>query len=147
MSTLSMLKFRASIFAAVLAVATLSPASHAQDVGVVAKVNVPFSFESGSKHYAAGVYTIRMENQHILLIRGVSESGMAMTSVEDNGQPAQKSAAVFQRYGNRYFLSEIFVAGKSRHIHLQQTKQEKQSQVAQNTTAPTNVEIAMLAPR
>ena len=41
---------------------------------------------------------------------------MAVTSVEDNGQPAQKSAAVFQRYGNRYFLSGLDLAGKSRHV-------------------------------
>ena len=147
MSTLSMLKFRASIFAAVLAVAPMSPASHAQDVGMLAKVNVPFSFESGSRHYAAGVYTIRMENQHTLLIKGVSESGVAMTSVEDNGQPAQKGVAVFQRYGNQYFLSEISVAGKSRRIHLRPAKPETQSQVGQDTTAPTSVEIALSAPR
>jgi hypothetical protein len=45
MSTLSMLKFRASIFTAVLALAPLSPASHAQATGAFAKVNVPFAFE------------------------------------------------------------------------------------------------------
>lgn len=114
---------------------------------MLAKVNVPFSFESGSRHYAAGVYTIRMENQHTLLIKGVSESGVAMTSVEDNGQPAQKGVAVFQRYGNQYFLSEISVAGKSRRIHLRPAKPETQSQVGQDTTAPTSVEIALSAPR
>ena len=114
---------------------------------MVGQLERPFAFETASQHFAAGVYQIRMEDQHILLIRGVSESGMAMTSVEDNGQLAPKGAAVFQKYGNRYFLSEISVAGKSRRIHLQQTKQETQSQVAQDTTAPTSVEIALLAPR
>ncbi len=49
MSTLSMLKFRASIFTAVLAIAPLSPASHAQGVGDFAKMNVPFAFETGSR--------------------------------------------------------------------------------------------------
>ena len=42
MSTLSISKFRAGLFAAVLAVAPLSPALHGQDVGMFAKMNVPF---------------------------------------------------------------------------------------------------------
>jgi hypothetical protein len=143
MSTLSMLKFRASIFAAVLAFATLSPASHAQDVGMFAKMNVPFAFEIGSQHYSAGVYTMGMDNQHILVIKGVSGSGLAMTSVDDNGQPAQRGVAVFHKYGNQYFLSEISVTGMSRRIHLRQATAESKLEIAQNKTAPQSVEVAV----
>jgi len=143
MSTLSMLKFRASIFAAVLAVAPLSPTSHAQDAGVIGQVNVPFAFDSGSHHYQAGAYTIRMENEHTLLLRGAAGSGLAMTWMEDNSQPVKNGKAVFQKYGNHYSLSEISITGSSRHIYLRPSKAEAQMRVAGNKNAPTPVEIAL----
>jgi hypothetical protein len=95
-------------------------------------------------HFNPGIYTVRMENMHTLLIKGQSDSGLAMTSVEDNAQPAKLGKAVFQRYGNRYFLSEISIAGQSRHIHVVPSKAESQLQIAGNNTAPTAVELALL---
>jgi hypothetical protein len=145
MSTLSMLKFRVSIFTAVLAFAPLSPASHAQSAGAFAKVNVPFAFETASGHYPAGVYTLRMETPSVLMIRGVSDAGLVMmTAVEDNGQRVKSGVAVFHRYGNRYFLREISATGESRRLHLQPSKAEKQMQIAASKTAPASLEVALI---
>ena len=145
MSTLSISKFRAGLFAAVLAVAPLSPALHGQDVGMFAKMNVPFAFETASgHHFAPGVYSVRMESLHTLLIRGDSDSALTMTTVEDNGQMAKTGKAIFHRYGNQYFLSEITVAGKSRQIHFAKSKAENQAQIAAEKTPATNVELALL---
>jgi hypothetical protein len=108
MSTLSISKFRAGLFAAVLAVAPLSPALHGQDVGMIAKMNVPFAFETASgHHFAPGVYSVRMDSLHTLLIRGDSDSALTMTTVEDTGQTAKTGNATFRKYGNQYFLAEI----------------------------------------
>jgi hypothetical protein len=142
MSTLSMLKFRASIFAAVVAFAPLSPAAHAQDSGMRAQVNVPFGFQTGSQHYAPGVYTIEMENDYTLLISGASHSSMALTSVEDKAQPAKRGTAVFHKYGNQYFLSEITVAGKSRCLHL--TPSRTESELRRGEKKPAGVELSLL---
>ena len=144
MSTLSMLKFRASIFAAVVAFAPLTPAAHAQDNGMRARVNVPFGFQTGSQHYAPGVYTLEMENDHTLMISGASQSSMALTSVEDNAQAAKRGTAVFHKYGNQYFLSEITVAGKSRSLHLTPSRTESQLRRGQKRTAPAGVELSLL---
>jgi hypothetical protein len=76
-------------------------------------MNVPFAFETSSQHYPAGVYTIRMEGQHLVRIWGTSVAGLSMALVEDNGAPAKKGMAVFQRYGDRYFLNEISITGRS----------------------------------
>jgi hypothetical protein len=147
MSTLSMLKFRVSIFTAVLAIAPLSPASQAQDSGAFAKVNVPFAFETGSGHYPAGVYTLRMETPSVLMIRGASNSGLAMMkTVEDDGQRVKSGMATFHRYGNRYFLTEISATGESRHLHLQSSKAEKQMEIAASKTAPATLEVALIEP-
>jgi hypothetical protein len=145
MSTLSMLKFRVSIFTAILAIAPLSPASHAQSGGDFARVNVPFAFETGSGHYPAGVYTISMETPSILMIRGASKSGLVMMkAVEDNGQRTKRGVAIFHHYGNRYFLNEISATGESRHLHLQPSKAEKQMQIAASKTAPATEEVALI---
>ena len=45
--------------------------------------------------------------------------------------------ALFHRYGDQYFLSEISVAGESRHIYLRPSKAENQLRIATNKTAPT----------
>src|ERR1700677_2146471 len=125
MSTLSISKFRAGLFAAVLAVAPLSPALHGQDVGMIAKMNVPFAFETASgHHFAPGVYSVRMDSLHTLLIRGDSDSALTMTTVEDTGQTAKTGNATFRKYGNQYFLAEITVAGRSRQIHCAKSKAE-----------------------
>jgi hypothetical protein len=103
MNRFSMLKLRAGIFAVVLAVAPLSPASHAQDAGAVGRMNIPFAFEAGSQHYPAGVYTVRMEDQHVVRIWGTSVAGISMAYVDENGALAKKGVAAFQRYGDRIF--------------------------------------------
>ena len=145
MSTLSISKFRAGLFAAVLAVAPLSPALHGQDVGMFAKMNVPFAFETASgHHFAPGVYSVRMESLHTLLIRGDSDSALTMSILEDNGQVAKTGEATFHKYGNQYFLSEITVAGKSRQIHFAKSKAENRAQIAAEKTPATNVELALL---
>ena len=145
MNTLSMLKFRVSIFTAVLALAPLSPASHAQDAESFARVNVPFAFETGSGHYPAGVYTLRMDSPSVLMIRGISHTGLElMKAMDDNGRPAKSGVAVFIRYGNHYFLNEISATGESRHLLLQPSKAEKQMQIGANKTAPASLEVALI---
>jgi hypothetical protein len=144
MNTHSILKFRAGLFAAVLAAAPLFSALHGQNVGMVAKVNVPFAFETASGHrFAAGVYTVRLDSIHTLLIRGDSDSALTMTDVVDTGQEAKTSKATFHKYGNQYFLSEITIAGISREIHLETSKAENRARVAAEKTPPTNVELAL----
>jgi hypothetical protein len=144
MSTLSMLKFRASIFAAVLTLAPFSPASHAQDGGTVAQVNVPFAFNTASQHYAPGMYRIHMQNEYTLLIQGASESHLAIVRTEDNSQTVKTGKAVFHKYGDQYFLSEITVQGTNRHVYLTPSKREREERIAQNKKAPAGVELSLL---
>ena len=144
MSTLSLLRFRAGMIAAALAITPFSPAGRAQDAGMLVQVNVPFAFDTDSEHFDAGVYTIRTENEHILRFQGKSQSELVMTWVEDNAQAATKGKAMFEKYGDRYFLSEISIAGKSRHLHFWPSRAEQELQVAGNKTALMNVELALM---
>jgi hypothetical protein len=144
MSTLSLLKFRAGMIAAALAITPFSPARRAQDAGKLAQVNVPFAFDTASQHFDAGVYTIRTEGEHMLRFQGTSQSELVMTWVEDDAQPAKTGKAMFQKYGDRYFLSEISIAGKSCHLYFWPSEAEQELQVAGNKTAPMNVGLALV---
>ena len=108
------------------------------------RLQSPAAAQAGA-HYPAGVYTIAMATPSILMIRGASNSGLAMVkAVEDNGQRAKRGVAVFHRYGNRYFINEISVTGESRHLHLQPSKAEKQMEIAASKPAPENLEVALI---
>ena len=143
MSTLSLLRFRAGMIAAALAITPFSPAGRAQDAGMLVQVNVPFAFDTDSQHFDAGVYTIRTENEHILRFQGKSQSELVMTWVEDNAQPSTTGKAMFQKYGDRYFLSEISIAGKSRHLYFWPSRAEQELQVG-NKTEAMNVELSLM---
>ncbi len=144
MSTFSMLKVPATFIAAVFAVASLAPALHAQDSGFILKVNVPFAFATTmGQHFTAGVYTIRMDRAETMLIQGKSTSGMAITQLANDGRPAKTGKAVFTRYGDKYFLREVWVTGNSGHLLCNESKAERRLQVAGNQ-APSNVQLALL---
>ena len=144
MITLSMFKFHASLFAGILTIALLTPASHAQASGAPINVDVPFAFQNGSQHFAAGRYTIGKTNQNILLVRGKSHSGFAMAWSDIDPRPSTTTKVVFRRYGDQYFLREVWLTGESSHTYCLPTKAEKQLQVAGNRTVPTGVEVALL---
>jgi hypothetical protein len=144
MNTISKLTSRASLF--ITALAFLSPALHAQVQEQKVKVNVPFAFESGNHHYAAGLYTIDRQDPNLVLITSASEFGLALAQVE-NGKVGDSSKAIFRKNGNGYYLDEIMIAGDSNSIHFLHPKAKRMESIAGNKVADTGVEIALLSTR
>jgi hypothetical protein len=145
MSTIQVSKVRAILLAIIFAGAPLSPASHAQDLKTAVIVNVPFAFQNGSQHLAAGRYTISMDYQHIASIRGESGSGFAMTGSDEERQPSTTTKVVFRKYGDQYFLREVWVAGDTSHTYFPTSKVER-LEISSNRTAPSTVVVAALEP-
>ena len=143
MSTLSMWKFSASLLAVILAAAPSSLVSQAQNLDESVVVNVPFAFGDGSQNFAAGRYSIAMDDQKILAIRGESNSGFVMAWLEQDSHPAETTKVVFRKYGDQYFLSEIWIAGESTHTYRLPSKQEKREEAAKKEV-PTEVVVAAL---
>ncbi len=107
-------------------------------------MKVPFAFQTASgQHFAPGVYTIRMNGQQSILIRGTKTSGLATTQLANDGLPATKGKAVFTHYGDQYFLHAVWVEGNASHLLFSSSKAQRQWQVAavQKSTA---VEVALL---
>ncbi len=146
MSTPLASQVRAAFSLAAFAVAALAPAClHAQEQQI--RVTVPFAFEDGNEHLAAGTYTIRLESLRIMQLSGNKTAVRTMTQPEQTALPAKTSKVVFHRYGDRYFLHEVWIEGNNIHVESLKSRSEKRISVAQTNQPATDVELALLQTR
>jgi len=81
--------------------------------------NIPFEFIVGSKVLPAGNYIVRINHQSGVV--EICEEGVycesAVTSPVEAVQGPAKPELAFRKYGNQYFLSQIWPAGRvGRHL-------------------------------
>jgi hypothetical protein len=91
------------------------------------KANIPFNFIVAGKSLPAGEYTIQSvsTSDRVLVIRGSETSpNMVMTNSCESARPSDRTKLVFHRYGDRYFLSQIWTAGNSSGAELPQGTRE-----------------------
>lgn len=90
-------------------------AVHAQTLTVTA--SVPFKFVVSGRTMPAGRYTLdELGPAHTLVIRqdGTKAAAIATPGAVEELRPGGPNQLVFHRYGNRYFLAQIRVAGAYR---------------------------------
>jgi len=114
-------------------------------------VNIPFEFVAGKLTLPAGEYRVeKLENgSAVLLIHRADRgaSAMVMSIATQANAPQSDSKLVFNRYGNRYFLSQYWSAGSSRGRLLLKSAREKEiSRIARNETQGQVTLIASLSP-
>jgi hypothetical protein len=130
----------------VFALALYPSKAHAQIVGDL-EVNIPFQFHAGNTKLPPGKYfihTLDDADQTVMEISSADESTSALFEV----QPAQansapvKSELVFNKYGNRYFLAELFQEGNPNGSKAVESRYEKRiSQDQSDTTAQEHVSV------
>ncbi len=136
---------RVSLSVAILALGTLASASSpALAEQPRMRVNVPFSFEVGTKHLQSGIYTVQLVSRNTLLIRGRANSTFAMPYEDESRRPAKASVVVFRRYGAHSFLREIHVAGSSTYLKCMKSPSERRLEIAAAQPAPTDIQVASL---
>jgi hypothetical protein len=141
--------FRTIALATLVAIASLSSTLHAQALTMGVRVNVPFSFDYGSEHFGRGVYNLTMEGQHFLIVRSSTSAAAAMVQSSWDRTPAKNSVVVFKKYGDRYFLDEVSIAGADTHINVLQSRDEKRAtrELASRGESATQVALAFLPER
>ena len=120
----------------------------AQSLEQKIKVNVPFNFTVGDKEFQSGEYVIQraQPDEGDLILRVSSLDGktstMGMTFPVVGLELTRHEKLVFTRYGDRYFLSEVWAAGADTGRGLPKTSAERE--LAKNypfeissTTSPT----------
>jgi hypothetical protein len=115
------------IIAAVALMAALVSA-HAQSQRSL-NADVPFDFSVGGKSLNAGEYSVRAFTSSgdsvVVRNRNSYEGAIRLTrSVQARIVP-QKATLVFHRYGQRYFLSEIWTPGERTGKQLLRSSEEK----------------------
>ena len=91
------------------------------------RADVPFNFAVGDKSFPAGTYDVgSIDNVNTKILRLQARDGnssmMVGSNAAENLKPANKTKLVFNRYGNRYFLSQIWVAGERRGHQLPKSR-------------------------
>ena len=94
------------------------------------EVNIPFQFHAGDAKLPAGEYRIHvLDNSDLALMEIVSADGStsALFQVREsdaNSAPA-KNELIFNKYGNRYFLAELFEEGNATGSQVAESRYEK----------------------
>ena len=102
------------------------------DSDSIVEANVPFAFVVGNTTVPAGKYEIRGINDNtpgVLELRRAKGRKMLAFETEaaqtrDN-EPATKTELVFDKVGDKYFLSQVWVAGNGSGSQLLKSKTEK----------------------
>ena len=117
----------------------------AQQGSVIARV--PFAFSANGQQFAAGQYEIRPLNGFLLLVSNITthQSGYMMVSPSGLRDIQSNGRLVFHRYnGNEYFLSQIWMPGRSEFSELSPTRREQQTmRAAKSASSSTNVVEAL----
>jgi hypothetical protein len=93
----------------------------------LSKFYVPFDFTAGETTLPAGAYVVRRAGASlgVLEVEGAKQR-VVLTSYEGmSGDSADAARLVFNRYGDRYFLREVWLSGSSGYP-IQETTEERQ---------------------
>ena len=108
-------------------------------------VNIPFAFTAGKMALPAGEYRVEKLTKDgvTLLIQRTDHraSVFVLSNTKQANAPQTQSKLVFHRYGNRYFLSQVWTAGYSRGRELQPSAKEKEQALLARNGAPDQVTI------
>jgi hypothetical protein len=130
-----------------LTILAASPVVHAQEV---MRADIPFNFVAGGRTLPAGEYSVRrfnpMDGSNIMLLtkpKDTSAAAVISTNVVEARTPQSRSKLVFHRYGENYFLSQIWTEGQTRGRALWQSPAERE--VAKVAKAETKGEVIVMA--
>ena len=119
--------------AAAMVFATLSIASvRAQNAGTVS-VHIPFDFAAAGMTLPAGDYYMRRRIERaqveMEIISKDKSQTLLLTIHPVHGSDIQEeSRLVFNKYGDQYFLSQVWIAGRSNGEELAKTGRERSLQ-------------------
>jgi hypothetical protein len=126
-------------------------ASNAQSLRLTLKADIPFDFVVGEKTLAAGEYTIGE-------LTSTSDAGISirsregdvkairLTSVVQASAKQRNTTLTFHRYGETYYLAEVWLAGSTEGREVLRSKSERVAdrELAQDSKRETVTIIAAI---
>ena len=114
-------------------------------------VDLPFAFEVNNQQFPAGHYQVRTEaGLPTVQLRAADckRSVFSISSPIQSGKIREGGALVFNRYDDRYFLSQIWLPGtdSGRDLRPSRTERELARRWAQSAPKPDTKVVAVLGP-
>ena len=147
------------VLSAIVLVASVAP-TQAQTLGTRIRVNVPFDFNVSEKKLPAGEYSVgRAVNRADDLAVSVNDvdghsKAIRLSNTVYRSRPNEKGLLVFHRYGDQYFLFQVWPAGATVGREFPKSKREREVQklarnsarggVAENVTFETVTIVGVL---
>jgi hypothetical protein len=119
-------------------IAAVAP-TKAQSLEYKLTANIPFDFTVGEKKLMAGEYSVHRAQQSagdliIVISSADGHSNVTRLTFTTTRNAEDKARLVFHRYGEEYFLSEIWPAGALAGRELPKSRSERELQ--RNVNAP-----------
>ena len=118
--------------------------SSAQAQETRVRADIPFDFIVGNQVLSAGEYMVASEGatNQVIVIRSNDRKTaiLALTNSCSSSKPSDTTKLVFHRLADRYFLSQVWVAGNSGGRQLPASRFEVQ--LAKNNNSPDEVALA-----
>ncbi len=114
---------------AIATVAALLAVTSVQAQSRKVRAEVPFPFTVGTATLPGGACEVDgAAHQGLVLIRctGAGAGVMATTFAKQRTMPLEEGKLVFNKYGNRYFLSQIWVPGYDQGRELIRSRAERE---------------------
>ena len=144
---------RKQILSVVATLALIIPMSIIGLAGLSGSVsaNIPFDFMVGGKEFKAGKYSVSRlfasNTTDTLIIRSADNSEAANFNVNNvSGKGESQARLIFRRYGDQYFLAQIFDGQSREGYGLLKSKAEreaakKRDTITQNVAGPELVTV------
>jgi hypothetical protein len=120
---------------------------NAQTKTLIRNVEIPFDFSVGNKTFPAGVYNVTSVNQEKIMLRLRSGDGREtihiITSPVQAKQTPETSKLIFRRYGETYFLAQIWESYNEhgRQLAKSRTEQSVERDLAKRGERPAIVDL------
>ena len=141
--------FRAALICSLLTVVAAATA-YAQLPGTAVRATIPFDFSVRGKTLPAGDYEIRRitDEPGGLIISNLNDRHERMvfeTAAVQANKIQNRGEIIFERYGDSYFMSEIFAGGLQNGRELYPSREERRlrNESASNKTEPATVAVAV----
>jgi len=117
------------------------PSSYAQ---TAVRATVPFNFTVGKAEMPAGTYTVSRVSSSVIEIRDSTTKKSVVSLVWSEGASSTDSTAklVFNRYGDRYCLSQVSRGDGTNVLRLPASKREQEQRFASTSGASEQKVVA-----
>ena len=106
------------------------------------RASISFDFAAANRSMKAGEYTVQQVSAQTILLKSADKKSQVfvMTPQSVNSTERRPQRLVFRRYGNSYFLGEIWTT-EFAGMRLAPSKEERA--IAKTSDRPQSVEIAL----